>query len=195
MGRYTIYDNFEDRSLNREEIRVSDEEFDTNVVLYNTYYRSHDEDKPIRYIQDRCVNRYDLNKDFLNEIIKNGASSMLWIIDPKFVTLEMAIELAKLGKGEYIPYGYRSMWEIAVLRYASGERDFFDQIAYFDSSDFYTLDRLINDAEYASSDIEDYVYNFTLENEGYMDRDKIEYILEERRRNFEVNKARRLLKR
>ena len=186
MSRYEFVNDFEDVVLPREEILVVDPAISKKVLLFNSYY--HDRDGSFIYEQDPCVNRYDLNKDIIDYIKLTNTPSMLWVVDPEFMDLNMAIELAKMGQGEYISNIYKNMYEIAVLRYMAGERGFFNP------SDFYTQESLLHDADYASGDVDDYVYNFINENAGFVERDRRGYLYEEDRRDAEVVKKRSIIK-
>ena len=186
MRRYEIVDELKDDIQGREDISVIDPAIDDKLLLTNTYTRYFDK---YSYNQDVHVNRYDLNRDILDEIIDKKAYSLLWVIDPSFLTLKMATKMAQVGGGEYLPREYQKMWEIAVLRYIAGERDFYNH------NDFYTTDRLLFDSDYAAADLDGYIYNFISEQQGYVEREKRGYLFEEERKEAEVKKLRKINKR
>ena len=185
MKRYEIINKLGNTAQGRQDVSVIDPEIDKRMLFTSTYSKEYGE---YLYKQDVHLNRFDLNDDILDEIIDQDASSLMWIIDPRFVTLETAIKMANAGGGKYLSEEYNKIWEIAVLRYLSGERDFYNY------NDFYTADRLIHDSDFAAGDLEGYLYNFIIEYDGYLNKEKREYQLEEERKNSEVMTLKRRFK-
>ena len=186
MRRYEIVNEFNNNIQGREDISVVDPTIDKRMLLTSVFTRINGE---YEYKQDVLLNRYDLNNDILDEIISKNAYAMLWVIDPRFLKMDTAAKLALAGGGEYLPDSYKKIWEYAVLRYIAGERDFYNH------NDFYTEDRLVFDSDYAAADLDGYILNFISEYPGYVERANRGYILEEMRKDSQVEKVKKLVKR
>ena len=118
MGRYVVQRDFNDDFNEREVVDVTCSLIEPSHVYRNTFYN----DESVKYDVDKCLNRFDLNECLLDKIIQDGALSKLWMINPAFINIKMAIKIANVGKGKYLPNEYENIMEINVLRYLAGER-------------------------------------------------------------------------
>ena len=175
MARYIIQGDFKNTLVNKEIIDVVNPEIESTHVYRNEFTKSNSITDIVFYNQDLCLNRFDLNRTILDKIVETQIRTKLWTIDPEYLDLDMAIKLANMGEGFFISDRYKKLWEIEVIRYVSGERNFFQ------ATDFYTMDRLLSNAEEAANDLEDYIYNFRVNHDGYLKRDTERYEEEEER--------------
>lgn len=118
MARYVIQNEFMDNIKGRENVDVVYDEIEPSHVYRNTYYYGEN----ISYEEDRCLNRYDVNDTLLEKIISDKTYSKLWMINPEYLNLNMAIKIANIGKGKYLTNEYDHLLEISVLRYLAGEK-------------------------------------------------------------------------
>ena len=175
MSRYTIQNELVDDCKNKEIIDVKEIERNPNHVYRSEFFYKGLPRENI-YKQDPCLNRYDLNQTIIDKLVSLNMLSKLWVIDPEYINMDMAIELAKLGRGMYISDKYRNMWEIMVLRYLAGEK----LNSVIDASRHNTQ-KFLYESEYAKADLEDYIYTFKVEHEGYTRYDKELYFNENER--------------
>lgn len=119
MARYVIQNEFMDNIKGRENVDVVYDEIEPSHVYRNTYYYGEN----ISYEEDRCLNRYDVNDTLLEKIISDKTYSKLWMINPEYLNLNMAIKIANLGKGRYLSQEFKDILEINVLRIIANEND------------------------------------------------------------------------
>ena len=172
MGRYYIAGELKEDNANKVQIDIINPEFDNAHLYRNLFEREHG--MVINRV-DPCLNKFDLNAAILDAIIQQDIKSKLWTLDPQYINTEMAVRLAKTGNGMFISERLRKLWELSVIRYVSGERDFIDL------SDRKEKERFLDDADFASSDLEGYIYHFLSEYHGYVEYDKELYKKEEER--------------
>lgn len=170
MTRYEIAGKFKGNHSRKVDVVLVDPNAEEGHEFRNTFIKKR---TGIIYQQNPSLNRFDVNQTLLDEIVQRNIQTKLWTIDPRFLTLDMAVEIAKLGNGMFLSDRYKKMWELSVIRYASGERNFMEL------SDKKTADRLYSDAEYAQSDLSSYIYEFLTEHKGYQDLEKEYYEKEE----------------
>ena len=172
MTRYEIAGNFKGNHSRKVDVVLTDPNAEEGHEFRNTYIKKR---TGIIFQQNPSLNRFDVNQTLLDEIVKRNIQTKLWTIDPKYLTLDMAVEIAKLGNGMFLSDRYKKLWELSVIRYACGERNFMDL------SDKRTADKLYSEAEYAQGDLSSYIYEFLNEHKGYIDLEKDAYEKEERR--------------
>lgn len=172
MGRYYIAGELKEDNSKSVQIDIINPEYD-NTHLYRNLFEI--ESEMVKNQVDPCLNKYDLNAAILDAIIQHDIKSKLWTIDPNYITLDMALRLAKSGNGMYISERLKKLWELSVIRYVSGERDFIDLSERKDRERFY------DEADYAETDLEGYIIHFLSEYKGYTDYDQEAYKLEENR--------------
>ena len=176
MSRYKVLNEYMDQVKGIEVIDMSYDEIESTHNYRNLYYYKKDNDMTT-YEQDKCLNRYDVNRTILEELKDKLRYSKLWTIDPNYMTLDMAIELAKLGQGKYIPSKYSNLWELSVLRYIAGERGFFD----VKENNTNKMSKVISEALEVSDNIDDYVSIFKVKNKKEIEKENIRYEEEEKR--------------
>ena len=152
-------------------------EIDPSHNYRNYFYYKNDRNDIISYEQDKCLNRYEVNRAILERLKEEARYSKLWTIDPSFIDLEMSIDIAKIGQGKYIPNRYKDMWELSVIRYIAGERGFIDNKD--NSSD--TMRKIISDSMNVSDNMDDYIVDFKKHNQSMIDNDLKKYDEEEKR--------------
>lgn len=172
MTRYEIAGNFKGNHSRKVDVILQDPNAEEGHEFRNTFIKKR---TGIIYQQNPGLNRFDVNQTLLDAIVKRNIQTKLWTIDPKYLTLDMAVEIAKLGNGMFLSDRYKKMWELSVIRYACGERNFMQ----FD--DKYQADKLYSEADYAQGDLSGYVYEFLNEHKGYEEIEKEAYEKEEKR--------------
>lgn len=136
MARYNILNDFLESDNPRMVIDVSYDGIEANHDYRNVYYYGSDD---ISYEQDKCLNRFDLNEVILDKLLSNKIYSKLWLIDPRFIDLKMAIKLVSIGKGSYLPSEFKDIYELNVLNYVGGDKR--DEVAdNLNSMDKYIID-------------------------------------------------------
>jgi hypothetical protein len=172
MTRFEIAGKFKGNHSRKVEVVLQDPNAEEGHEFRNYFIKKR---TGIIYQQNPSLNRFDVNQTLLDQIVKRNIQTKLWTIDPKYLTLEMAVEIAKLGNGMFLSDRYKKMWELSVIRYACGERNFMQL------DDKYQADKLYSEAEYAQGDLSAYVYEFLNEHRGYLDIEQEAYQKEEKR--------------
>ena len=176
MSRYKIVSEYMDPIKGMEVIDINYDEIDPTHNYRNLYYYKNENDLTT-YEQDKCLNKYDINRSILEYLKAELRYSKLWTIDPNYITLDTAIELAKIGQGKYIPKDLNDLWEISVLRYIAGERGFFDT----KDNTSVKMSKVISEALEVSNNIDDYVNVFKLKNKDIIENEQEKYDIEEKR--------------
>lgn len=184
MSRYKIVNEYMDLVKGIEVIDINYEEIDPTHNYRNLYYYNDSKNSFATYEQDKCLNKYDINRSILEYLKEELRYSKLWTIDPNYMTLDTAIELANIAQGKYIPKKYADLWEISVLRYLAGERGFFET----KDNDSIKMGKVISEALEVSNNINEYINVFKIKNKDIIEKEMENYEIEEKRALTEEDK-------
>ena len=171
MSRYEIQNDII-KNNGKTIVNITYNDIEPTHLYRNIYYKDR-KNNTIIYEQDRCLNKYDVNESILNKIIIDRDYNKVWIIDPKYMTLDMAIKIAKIGKGKHLPSKFQRINEIDVLRYLYGERGFINNSNKFSN--------VISKSYEILNDTDEYVHELTKKYNDLILKEEKEYLNEEKR--------------
>lgn len=124
MEKYTVLgiekENYRCKAL------MSFENEDELLIRTLTFYKTVPNGDNI-YPNNEDLNRFHINRAILNYILESQEYDLAWMLNPRFIDINMAIRLSDAGLGEYIPARFDEFNEFLVYRYMNDE-DVFDKV-------------------------------------------------------------------
>ncbi|MBR6072911.1 MAG: hypothetical protein IKP76_01140 [Bacilli bacterium] len=169
MYRYAISNNIKDDNNTIQKLDIITD-LDNTHLYTNTIYKTVPNGDNI-YEYDKCLNKFDINEALLDYLARKDIMSKMWMVNPNYIDLEMAIFMANMGQGKYLSKRFKQIYELKVLRYIAGELNI----------DVDNKKALISEAEDVKKDLYSYVDEIRLRNKSLSEQIEEEYRIEELR--------------